>query len=147
MRKSKSFPVFTRGKLVDVAKYVEPTVKHNRPTHGYAVGIVERNSERHTVLIPYEEFPKDKIPKFLNKEFNVKPTDQGLRTSLSIQDVKDLKEADELIAVNMQNFENRVNEKFEELKEWLIRVDLDLNKFREVFKIWNGYDNHSIPKD
>ena len=47
----------------------------------------------------------------------------------------------------MQNFENRVNEKFEELKEWLIRVDLDLNKFREVFKIWNGYDNHSIPKD
>ena len=147
MRKSKSFPVFTRGKLVDVAKYVEPTVKHNRPTHGYAVGIVERNSERHTVLIPYEEFPKDKIPKFLNKEFNVKPTDNGLRTSLSIQDVKDLKEADELIAVNMQNFENRVNEKFEELKEWLIRVDLDLNKFREVFKIWNGYDNHSIPKD
>ena len=66
---------------------------------------------------------------------------------MSIQDVKDLKEADELIAVNMQNFENRVNEKFEELKEWLIRVDLDLNKFREVFKIWNGYDNHSIPKD
>mgnify|MGYP001183801702 FL=1 len=147
MRKSTSFPLFTRGKLVDVAKYVEPTVRHNRPTHGYAVGIVERNSERHTVLIPYEEFPKDKIPKFLNKEFNVKPTDHGLRTSLSIQDVKDLKEADELIAVNMQNFENRVNEKFEELKEWLIRVDLDLNKFREVFKIWNGYDNHSIPKD
>ena len=66
---------------------------------------------------------------------------------MSIQDVKDLKEADELIAVNLQNFENRVNEKFEELKEWLIRVDLDLNKFREVFKIWNGYDNHSIPKD
>ena len=147
MRKSKSFPVFTRGKLVDVAKYVEPTVRHNRPTHGYAVGIVERNSERHTVLIPYEEFPKDKIPKFLNKEFNVKPTDHGLRTSLSIQDVKDLKEADELIAVNMQKFENRVNKKCEELKEWLIRVDLDLNKFREVFKIWNGYDNHSIPKD
>ena len=147
MRKSTSFPLFTRGKLVDVAKYVEPTVRHNRPTHGYAVGIVERNSERHTVLIPYEEFPKDKIPKFLNKEFNVKPTDHGLRTSLSIQDVKDLKEADELIAVNMQKFENRVNKKCEELKEWLIRVDLDLNKFREVFKIWNGYDNHSIPKD
>ena len=147
MRKSTSFPLFTRGKLVDVAKYVEPTVRHNRPTHGYAVGIVERNSVRHTVLIPYEEFPKDKIPKFLNKEFNVKPTNYGLRTSLSIQDVEDLKEADELIAVNMQNFENRVNEKFEELKEWLIRVDLDLNKFREVFKIWNGYDNHSIPKD
>ena len=147
MRKSTSFPLFTRGKLVDVAKYVEPTVRHNRPTHGYAVGIVERNSERHTVLIPYEEFPKDKIPKFLNKEFNVKPTNYGLRTSLSIQDVEDLKEADELIAVNLLNFENRVNEKFEELKEWLIRVDLDLNKFREVFKIWNGYDNHSIPKD
>ena len=66
---------------------------------------------------------------------------------MSIQDVKDLKEADELIAVNMQKFENRVNEKCEEPKEWLIRVDLDLNKFREVFKIWNGYDNHSIPKD
>ena len=147
MRKISSFPLFTRGKLVDVAKYVEPTIRHNRQTHGYAVGIVERNSERHTVLIPYEEFPKDKIPKFLNKEFNVKPTNYGLRTSLSIQDVEDLKEADELIAVNMQNFENRVNEKFEELKEWLIRVDLDLNKFREVFKIWNGYDNHSIPKD
>ena len=147
MRKSTSFPLFTRGKLVDVAKYVEPTIRHNRQTHGYAVGIVERNSERHTVLIPYEEFPKDKIPKFLNKEFNVKPTNYGLRTSLSIQDVEDLKEADELIAVNLQNFENRVNEKFEELKEWLIRVDLDLNKFREVFKIWNGYDNHSIPKD
>ena len=140
MIKTKTFPVFTRGQLVDVAKYVEPTVRNNKPTHGYAVGIIERNNERYTVLIPYEDFPKDKITKFLKKDLNVKPTHHGLRTSLSIQDVEDLKEADELIAVNLQNFENRVNEKFNRLEEWLILLDEDLNKFREIFKIWNNDD-------
>ena len=140
MIKTKTFPVFTRGQLVDVAKYVEPTVRNNKPTHGYTVGIIERNNERYTVLIPYEDFPKDKITKFLKKDLNVKPAHHGLRKSLSIQDVEDLKEADELIAVNLQNFENRVNEKFNRLEEWLILLDEDLNKFREIFKIQNNDD-------
>ena len=71
-----------------------------------------------------------------------------------MQDIEDLKESQELIAVNLQNVENRVNEKLkqahlerEELKEWLIAIDLDLNKFREIFKIWNGYDTHAVPTD
>ena len=153
MKKTKrTSPVFTRAKLVDIAKYVEPTVRHNKMTNGYAVGICEKNDQKFIVLIPFEEFPKDKIKKFVGSDLNVKPTEGGLRTSLAMQDIEDLKESQELIAVNLQNVENRVNEKLkqahlerEELKEWLIAIDLDLNKFREIFKIWNGYDSHAVP--
>ena len=58
-KKKKIFPVFTRMKFVDVAKYVEPTFKHNKMTNGYAVGIGERNGQQFTFLIPFEEFPKE----------------------------------------------------------------------------------------
>ena len=146
-KKKKSFPLFTRAKLVDVAKYVEPTVRHNRNTHGYAVGIVEKNDGQHTVLIPYEEFPKESIPKFLNKELNVKPTHHGLRTSLAMQEIEDLKESQELIAVNLQNTENRQNRRFDQLEEHLILIDHDLCKFREIFKVWNSFDQHALPPD
>ena len=146
-KKKKSFPVFTRAMFVDVAKYVEPTIRNNRPTHGYAVGIVQKDEVQHTVLIPYEEFPKESIPKFLNKELNVKLTHSGLRTSLAMQEIEDLKESQELIAVNLQNMENRQNQRFDQLEEHLILIDQDLCKFREIFKIWNGFDQHALPPD
>ncbi len=133
--------------FVDVVKYVEPNIRNNRVTHGYAVGIVQKGDLQHTVLIPYEEFPKESIPKFLNKELNVKPTESGLRTSLAMQDIEDLKESQELIAVNLQNMENRQNQRFDRLEEHLILMDQDLCKFREIFKIWNGFDQDVLSPD
>ena len=143
MQKTKSFPVFTRAKLVSVVKQKDSTAC----THGYAVGIVRRGDEEHPVLFPYEEFPKEKISKFINRDLNLKPTERGLRTSLRIQDIEDLKETNELIAVNMVQMEDRLNEKFNQVEQWLIAIDSDLNKFREIFKVWNSYDQHSIPTD
>ena len=68
---------------------------------------------------------------FLIKELNVKPTHSGLRTSLAMQEIEDLKESQELIAVNLQNMENRQNQRFDQLEEHLILIDQDLCKFRE----------------
>tara|TARA_A100001035_G_C27580288_1_gene407222 strand:+ start:54 stop:500 length:447 start_codon:yes stop_codon:yes gene_type:complete len=146
-KKKKIFPVFTRMKFVDVAKYVEPTFTHNKMTNGYAVGIGERNGQQFTFLIPFEEFPKEKIAKFVGGDLNVKPTESGLRTSLAMQDIEDLKGSQELIAVNLQNLENRLNKKFDQMEEWLILLDQDLNKFREVFKVWNSYESQSLQTD
>ncbi len=146
-KKKKILPVFTRLKFVDVAKYVEPAMKHNKIMNGYAVGIGEKNGQKFTFLIPFEEFPKEKITKFIGGELNVKPTESGLRTSLAMQDIEDLREAQELIAVNLQNLENRLNKKFDQVEEWLILLDQDLNKFREVFKVWNSYESQSFQTD
>ena len=88
-----------------------------------------------------------KIAKFVGGDLNVKPTESGLRTSLAMQDIEDLKGSQELIAVNLQNLENRLNKKFDQMEEWLILLDQDLNKFREVFKVWNSYESQSLQTD
>ena len=65
-------------------------------------------------------------------------------------------ENSEILAINLQKLYDIVQDvksltckcliKLESLDETQILMDKDLNKFRQIFQMWNG-QNHAIPTD
>ena len=124
--------------------------------NGYTVGRVKREPSFSGIcLFPNESFPLSEVEKYIGKEVVVKANEKGqLRTSLVMQKLESLEENDELIAVGLQNFEKRLFEfleaKFDEVMKEQILTNLDINKLRRVFHLWNSDDDnngHAIPND
>ena len=71
-----------------------------------------------------------------------------------MQKLESLEENDELIAVAIQNLETRLMQflqtKFDEMMKEQILTNLDINKLRQIFYLWNREDEnieHAIPTD
>lgn len=128
--KNTIFPVFETVEFLRIVSYGEG--KKGK----FAVGLVQRAENEYTTLFPHEEFPIEKLQQIKEGQLiKVQPTQGGLRARLKDQDFELITQNQEDIACEickihnkLDNFENRLNERFDAL-------DWAMNQIRKLL-VW-----------
>ena len=158
-------PVFETARLVGLLTS-NPNPSNGKA--GYSVWKLDRNGRSYTGLQPFEKWDNEpeKIKDFIGKDVRIKLNSRGqIRIHGDMQKIMLEKinssfeinqENSEILAINIQKLYDEVQDiksltckcliKLESLDETQILMDKDLNKFRNIFQMWNG-QNHAIPTD